>query len=149
MGWKRTPEREAVEILFEFDAVREFHAVHVFANNQFTRDVAVFKSVSVAFSVGGEIFSGDPVVNAPLEDAIFEEPRNVTAKLHRRIGKFVRVSMEFASKWIMISEVAFDSSVARGNYTAESEEEDEENVEVAVTAEAPMLKDQGRYSVLS
>ena len=54
--------------------------------------------------------------------------------------------MEFASKWIMISEVAFDSSVARGNYTAESEEED---VEEAVTAEAPMLKDQGRYSVLS
>ena len=146
VGWKRTPEREAVEILFEFDAVREFHAVHVFANNQFTRDVAVFKSVSVAFSVGGEIFSGDPVVNAPLEDAIFEEPRNVTAKLHRRIGKFVRVRMEFASKWIMISEVAFDSSVARGNYTAESEEED---VEEAVTAEAPMLKDQGRYSVLS
>ena len=57
--------------------------------------------------------------------------------------------MEFASKWIMISEVAFDSSVARGNYTAESEEEDEENAEEAVAAEVPMLKDQGRSSVLS
>ena len=64
MGWKRTPERDAVEILFEFDAVREFHAVHVFANNQFTRDVAVFKSVSVAFSVGGQIYSGDPGSNS-------------------------------------------------------------------------------------
>ena len=96
------------------------------------------------------MFKNPPqVVNAPLEDAIFEEPRNVTAKLHRRIGKFVRVSMEFASKWIMISEVAFDSSVARGNYTAESEEEDEENAEEAVAAEVPMLKDQGRSSVLS
>ena len=61
VGWKRTPERETVEILFEFDAVREFHAVHIFANNQFTRDVAVFKAVSVAFSVGGTVFSGEPV----------------------------------------------------------------------------------------
>ena len=52
--------------------------------NQFTRDVAVFGAVSVAFSVGGEIFAGEPVTNAPLEDAIFEEPRNVTTKLHRR-----------------------------------------------------------------
>ena len=130
--------------------MREFHAVHVFSNNQFTRDVAVFKSVSVAFSVGGEIFSGDPVVNAPLEDAIFEEPRNVTAKLHRRIGKFVRVRMEFASKWIMISEVTFDSSVARGNYTAESEDDGEKVgvAEGAATAEAPMLKDQGGNSIV-
>ena len=49
--------------------------------------------------------------------------------------------MEFASKWIMISEVTFDSSVARGNYSVESEA-DVREAEGAATAEAPMLKDQ-------
>ncbi len=34
-----------------------------------------------------QIDSGDPVSHVPMEDAIFEEPRNVSAKLHRRVAK--------------------------------------------------------------
>ena len=110
-----------VEILFEFDVVREFHGVHVFTNNQFTRDVSVFKEARVLFSIGGKIFNSDPVFHLPMDDQIFEEPRNVTAKLHRRVAKFIKLQLFFRSKWIMISEVSFDSSVARGNYTPEVE----------------------------
>ena len=51
VGWKKSPERPYVEILFEFDAPREFHSVSVFANNQFTRDVAVFSEARAAFSM--------------------------------------------------------------------------------------------------
>ena len=54
-----------------------------------------------------------------MEDAIFEEPRNVSIKLHRRAAKHVKVRLFFAARWIMISEVSFDSSPARGNYTEE------------------------------
>lgn len=42
VGWKNeTREGQPVEIKFEFDKVREFSAVHVYSNNQFTKDVRV------------------------------------------------------------------------------------------------------------
>ncbi len=125
MGWKQSPGRDdMVEIVFEFDSVREFHHLHVYANNQFTRDVAVFREARVHFSVGGEVYGGEPVFHLPMEDAIFEDPRNVSVKLHRRVARFVKLQLFFAAKWIMISEVSFDSGVARGNYSDEEEEEE-------------------------
>ena len=119
VGWKND-RRDSVEILFEFDQVREFDAIHVFTNNQFTRDVAVFKEMHIHFSIGGEVFNSEPVSYVPMEDQIIEVPRNVSAKLHRRIGRYLKVRLFFASKWILISEVSFESSVARGNYTVEA-----------------------------
>lgn len=42
VGWRNdTRNGKPVEITFEFDRVREFTAVHVYCNNQFTRDVQV------------------------------------------------------------------------------------------------------------
>ena len=60
------------------------------------------------FSVGGEIYNADVVTYTPMTDEIFEEPRNISAKLHRRIGRFVKVQLYFASKWLLISEVSFN-----------------------------------------
>jgi hypothetical protein len=119
VGWKNE-RRDHVEILFEFGEVREFHAVELFVNNQFTREVAIFKELHAYFSVGGKIFGGEPVTFTPLSDEIFEEPRNITAKLHRRVGRFVKLRLFFASKWLLVSEVEFDSAPARGNYTEEA-----------------------------
>ncbi len=48
------------------------------------------------------------------------------------ISRFVKLELFFAARWIMISEVSFDSSVARGNYAAEEEEEEEEGGGAAV-----------------
>lgn len=42
VGWRNdTRSGQPVEIKFEFDQVREFTAVHIFCNNQFTREVQV------------------------------------------------------------------------------------------------------------
>lgn len=42
VGWKNdTRNGQPIEIKFEFDKVREFTSVHIFCNNQFTRDVQV------------------------------------------------------------------------------------------------------------
>lgn len=38
-----------------------------------------------------------------------ENARNVTIKLHHRIGRYVKVHLYFASRWIMLSEIAFVS----------------------------------------
>lgn len=42
VGWYNdSRDGEPVEILFEFDTVREFHAVHLHTNNMFNRGVQV------------------------------------------------------------------------------------------------------------
>lgn len=123
VGWKNdTRSGRPVEIKFEFDKVREFSAVHIYCNNQFTKDVQVFQSVKIMFSVGGKRFNRqEPVTYEYIEDKIFEIARNVSIKLHHRIGKFVKLQLHFAAKWIMVSEVAFDSTIAHGNFTPEPE----------------------------
>ncbi|XP_046587172.1 discoidin domain-containing receptor 2 isoform X1 [Neodiprion lecontei] len=110
VGWKNdTRSGHPVEIRFEFDQVREFSAVHIYCNNQFTKDVQIFAEVSVLFSIGGKYYTGDPIVWTSMEDKIFETSRNITVKLHHRVGKFVKLRFSFAAKWMMLSEITFDS----------------------------------------
>jgi len=70
----------------------------------------VFSEAKVYFSVGGKIFSKDPITYNFKEDCIFEDPKNITVKLYQRIGQFVKLELHWAAKWILISEVSFDSS---------------------------------------
>ena len=111
-----------MEIVFEFETIQEFHSIELYCNNQFTRDISVFKELRAFFSIGGDIYSDDSVSYTPMTDEIFEEPRNITAKLHRRVGRFVKIQLYFGSKWLLVSEVSFDSSGARGNYSTEVRE---------------------------
>ncbi|KMR04476.1 discoidin domain-containing receptor 2-like protein [Lasius niger] len=41
VGWRNDSRNQPVEIKFEFDKVREFSAVHIYCNNEFTRGVQV------------------------------------------------------------------------------------------------------------
>ncbi|XP_063224924.1 discoidin domain-containing receptor 2-like [Bacillus rossius redtenbacheri] len=131
------PDRK-VELEFEFDQVRNFSAVHIFANNFFSRGVQVFSKARFLFSVGGEHFNGRPLTYAYMPDTALENARNVSVQLHHSLGRFVRIQLYFAAKWIMISEVLFESVPAEGNFTAEvtansSEEEILINSEGAYT----------------
>ncbi|XP_041987229.1 discoidin domain-containing receptor 2-like [Aricia agestis] len=119
VGWHNSSDTKPPVIEFEFDKVREFSTVHIYCNNKFMRDVQVFSEAIISFSIGGTRFQDDPIHYTPEEDHIFESSRNVSIKLHHRIGKWVRIELHFAAKWILISEVVFDSDVAQGNYTPE------------------------------
>jgi len=120
VGWRNDSHNgQPIEIVFEFDSVRDFTSLSIFANNQFTRDIQIFGEMQVHFSIGGSIYSGDPIVMRPPEDRIFENSRNVSAKLHHRVGKFVKLRLAFAAKWILISEVSFRSETSSRNYTPE------------------------------
>ncbi|RVE50711.1 hypothetical protein evm_004621 [Chilo suppressalis] len=127
VGWRAdspsepdSPDSTQPEITFEFDKVREFSAVHIHCNNRFMRDVQVFSEAIISFSVGGQHYQEDAIHYTPEPDHIFESSRNVSIKLHHRIGRWVRIQLRFAARWILISEVVFDSDVAQGNYSAES-----------------------------
>ncbi|KAG7313144.1 hypothetical protein JYU34_000233 [Plutella xylostella] len=119
VGWRNDSRPQPPVLLFEFDRVREFSALHLYCNNRFMRDVQVFSEAIVTFSIGGRHFQDEPIRYQHPEDHIFESSRNVTINLHHRIGRWVRVELRFAARWILVSEVVFDSDVAQGNYTPE------------------------------
>lgn len=75
----------------------------------------MFSRARILFSVGGELFPSHTAVDyAYPVDRIFENARNVTIKLHGAVGKYVRLELFFALKWIMVSEVSFDSGGCGG-----------------------------------
>ncbi|KAK4877691.1 hypothetical protein RN001_010197 [Aquatica leii] len=133
-GWAGHP----LEILFEFDKVRNFSAVHLHTNNLFTKDVQVFSHAKAYFSIGGNLFNGEPVHFSYMPDLVLEHARNVTIKLHHRIGRFLKLQLYFAARWILLSEISFHSAVVSGNFT-----EWEEDVEIPDTGkEYPLQKDE-------
>lgn len=69
----------------------------------------MFSQLEALFSIGGKYYSGEPITYNSVEDSIFENVHNITVKLHNRLGKFVKLRLHFAAKWIMISEVTFVS----------------------------------------
>ncbi|XP_077302238.1 discoidin domain-containing receptor 2-like [Arctopsyche grandis] len=111
-----------VEILFEFAEVRNFTSMQIHTNNLFSKDVQVFSHVKVFFSIGGVHFSGEPVDFAYMPDTVLPIARYVIVKLHNRIGRYLRLHLYFASRWIMISEVNFDLKLAVGNFSEEAYE---------------------------
>ncbi|XP_039309465.1 epithelial discoidin domain-containing receptor 1 [Solenopsis invicta] len=131
VGWRNDSRGQPVEIKFEFDKVREFSAVHIYCNNEFTRGVQIFSQVDILFSIGGKYYTGEPITYTYMEDKIFETSRNITIKLHHRVGKFIKLRLHFSDRWIMVSEVTFDSDVAHGNFTPEE----------APTTESPIQSD--------
>ncbi|XKL63914.1 hypothetical protein PGB90_006278 [Kerria lacca] len=121
VGWRNDSRNgQPIEIKFEFNRVREFAAVHIYTNNQFTKNVQVFSKAEVTFSMNDRHYFGDPITYTYMEDKLFESSRNVTIKLHRRVGRFLKLILYFGNQWIMISEIIFDSDVAHGNFTLET-----------------------------
>ncbi|EFN78332.1 Discoidin domain-containing receptor 2 [Harpegnathos saltator] len=92
-----------VEITFEFDYSRNFTAIHLHMNNFFTKDVQVY------LGTGGNQFTGEPVHFSYIPDQVLEQAREVTIKLHSRAGRFLKLQLYFAARWIMLSEVIFES----------------------------------------
>ncbi|KAF2361711.1 Serine-threonine/tyrosine-protein kinase catalytic domain [Trinorchestia longiramus] len=109
VGWRNlTRGHRPVEITFDFDTLRNFSAVHINANNFFSRDVQVFSEAKFYFSIGGKYFSKS-VAYETEPDRIFENSRNVTILLENMAAKRIKMILFFSQAWIMISEVTFDS----------------------------------------
>ncbi|ALC38374.1 CG34380 [Drosophila busckii] len=141
IGWRNdTPGLlgKPVEIVFKFDTVRNFSAIVLHTNNMFTKDVQVFVHAKVFFSIGGRYFSGEPVQFSYMPDTIMDHARDVTIKLHHRVGKYLKINLYFAVKWIMLSEISFISVPAVGNFTDELEQRSNGPSQAQDTREYPL-----------
>jgi len=125
VGWRRRDDQltttatgDFVQMTFRFDAPRNFSGVSFHANNQHTRDVRVFRAARLTFSGGGgrdaAAGSGSGTVNyAYLRDDVIEYARMIPVSLQHHVGDQVNVRLYFDAKWIMLSEVQFESGTER------------------------------------
>ena len=110
VGWKNdTVNTPPVEIIFQFDTVRNFSLVKFHCNNMFSKDIRVFKMASIYFSVGGKWFQQDPIHFHFMRDGLIEFARMVMIPLQNRVGRAVKVALTFDARWVMVSEVQFES----------------------------------------
>ncbi|XP_076247763.1 discoidin domain-containing receptor 2 [Calliopsis andreniformis] len=124
VAWMRDSfEDDYVELVFEFEVTWIFEAVHIYTNNYFSRDVQVFSKADVWFSLDGITYEEEPLSYSYIPDIVLENARNVSIGLHERRGKFVKIHLYFAGRWIMISEVTFDGTNPYENTTEESASE--------------------------
>ena len=114
VGWRNDSTK--VEIVFKLDDVRNFTDIRIHTNNMFTKDVRVFKTARISFSVGGKYFLGEPVVFRFMRDTLIEYARYVIIPLHHRVGQYAKVQLEFDDRWLMISEIQFDSGTFQDNF---------------------------------
>ncbi|VEN41262.1 unnamed protein product [Callosobruchus maculatus] len=120
VSWKNDSMSNGyVELLFEFDQVRNFTAVHLYTNNLFSRNVQVFSKAKVMFSIGGEYFSGPVLSYTHMPDRDSESARNVTIDFHQKLARFIKLRLYFADQRMMISEVVFESEPTGLNSTEE------------------------------
>ena len=110
MGWLEKQQKKFHRNLVRVQRYSNFPLYHFLLQNQGTHEIAVFSELKTFFSMGGEVFTSNPVTYSPLADETFEDPHNISTKLHHRVGGFVNIHLRFSSNWILISNVDFDIS---------------------------------------
>ncbi|XP_037082024.1 discoidin domain-containing receptor 2-like [Pollicipes pollicipes] len=81
---------------------------------------SVFSLARVTGSVGGRHFNTDPVTHYTLGGGGFNGARNVSVKMPRVLARYLRLELQFAAAWILVSEVTFESEPAVGNFSDET-----------------------------
>ncbi|KAJ6222245.1 hypothetical protein RDWZM_000790, partial [Blomia tropicalis] len=109
IGWRGNTPGGHMSIIFEFATVRNFTLASFHCNNMFSKDMQVFQSAKIWFSFDGLQWASTPEYFEYMPDTAVEKARDVVIHLHHRIGRFIKFELRFAARWLLISEVRFDS----------------------------------------
>lgn len=70
----------------------------------------MFRSAEIFYSIGGKYYLPHTTkINYERDDTI-EDARFVPLRMQNKIGRYVKIDLYFQARWIMISEVSFNSS---------------------------------------
>uniref|UniRef100_A0A3B4U314 receptor protein-tyrosine kinase n=1 Tax=Seriola dumerili TaxID=41447 RepID=A0A3B4U314_SERDU len=112
VGWSnKSFPKGYVEMIFEFDHVRNFTSMKVHCNNMFSRGVRMFRQATCYFRSGSE-WEADPVTLRPAVDRVSQIARFVTVPLGDRTASSIKCRFHFSDLWLLFSEVAFQSGSA-------------------------------------
>jgi len=119
VGWKSSEHTagdsaEHVEVVFHFDADRNFTSAIFHVNNAFSRDVRVFRAAKFSFEQRRRPAASRTPLSVLVEyaherDDVMEYARHVTVPLQHGVGQRVVARLYFDARWIMISEIKFQS----------------------------------------
>ncbi|CAF3912583.1 unnamed protein product [Adineta steineri] len=111
VGWSNDTNTH-LTIIFQFDYIRQMNRVTIHTNNVFSKQISIFKTAIITFSSTGEPTSySNAIISEQNRDEIFEIARPILIKLNNHIAKYVRLDLYFDSKWLLISEITFDSQI--------------------------------------
>ena len=67
----------------------------------------------IYFSIGGRKFADDQMIDyVYMPDLMIDRARNVTVHLRHQVARYLKLQFEFASQWILISEMYFESGIS-------------------------------------
>ncbi|CAF2515743.1 unnamed protein product [Rotaria sp. Silwood2] len=111
IGWSNESNTH-VTIIFQFDYIRQMNRVTIHTNNVFSKQISIFKTAVVTFSLSGERTSySNAIISEQNRDELFDIARPILIQLNNHIAKYVRLDLYFDSKWLLISEITFDSLI--------------------------------------
>ena len=111
IGWSNDTNGY-IRIVFQFDTIRQINRMTIHTNNLFSKDILIFKTAMISFSMtNDEKNYSNTIIYQHIRDDIFEIARPVLIELNNQIGRFLRLDLYFDSKWLLISEITFDSQI--------------------------------------
>uniref|UniRef100_A0A8C6LHZ0 receptor protein-tyrosine kinase n=1 Tax=Nothobranchius furzeri TaxID=105023 RepID=A0A8C6LHZ0_NOTFU len=109
VGWSnKTFPKGYVEMIFEFDRIRNFTTMKVHCNNMFSRGVRLFRQVTCFFRSGSE-WDADPVTFRPALEHLSQRAHLVSVPLGDHTARTIRCRFHFGGQWMLFSEVTFQS----------------------------------------
>uniref|UniRef100_A0A7N6AKQ9 receptor protein-tyrosine kinase n=1 Tax=Anabas testudineus TaxID=64144 RepID=A0A7N6AKQ9_ANATE len=110
VGWNnKSFPKGYVEMIFEFDHVRNFTSMKVHCNNMYSRGVRMFRQATCYFRSGPD-WEADPVTFRPTADRVSQIARFVTVPLGDRTASSIKCRFHFSDLWMLFSEVLFQLS---------------------------------------
>ncbi|XP_022533586.2 discoidin domain-containing receptor 2 [Astyanax mexicanus] len=112
VGWTNASfPSGSVEMVFEFDRVRNFTSMKVHCNNMYTSGVRAFQQAVCYFRSESD-WEARPVSFKPEADNTNTSARFVTVALGHRMASAIKCRFAFSDAWMMFSEIAFQSGTA-------------------------------------
>ncbi|XP_049588219.1 discoidin domain-containing receptor 2 [Syngnathus scovelli] len=105
-----------VEIMFEFDRIRNFTTMMVHCNNMFTHNVKAFQQVVCYFRSEMD-WEPTPLTFSPTLDDEDPSARFIPIPLANHMASAIKCQFYFADIWLLFSEITFQSDTAMYNTT--------------------------------
>ncbi|CAB4020129.1 Hypothetical predicted protein, partial [Paramuricea clavata] len=123
VGWNATlTQSQYIDIIFEFSGVRKFTNVTLTVNVNKKRDNAVFNRSQIFFSSTGDSFSNTSYLQYCPRDVQAKNDSNgtninVTLSLCENTARFMKLRLFLGGKWLLITEISFNSVPASTDET--------------------------------
>ncbi|XP_042320893.1 discoidin domain-containing receptor 2 isoform X2 [Sceloporus undulatus] len=136
VGWHNESTTNGyVEIIFEFDRIRNFTTMKVHCNNMFAKGAKIFREVQCHFRSDTNEWEPNSISSVLVLDDVNPSARFVTVPLLHHMASAIKCQFYFADTWMMFSEITFQSDAAMYNNSGAIPESS-----VTPTAYDPTLK---------